>query len=143
MSAACGGGEKNQGEEAAGKISEAISSMMQPLPRPLFYMRGRRSSQHANAKRQEKRLRPGSDHDLKLKSISCEPSTEEFAVDEDEDEDEGEDEDEDEDEKEEQEEEEDEEEEEDSMENEEKEFAEHRHIWESRFGKGFFEVSSE
>jgi hypothetical protein len=128
-----GGGEENQGEEEASKISEA---MLQPLPRPLFYSRRRRPSQHASAQRQEELHRPGSDHDLKLKSISCEPTTTEACeVDTEEEEEE------DEEEEEEETEEEEEEEVEESMEDE-KEFAEHRQNWDSSYGKGSFGLLS-
>jgi TATA-binding protein-associated factor Taf7 len=146
-----GGSSGGGGEEADREISEVLSSVVQPLPIPLFYSRTRRSSQHVNAR--EKMLHPGSDHDLKLKSISCKPTTEVFEVEEemegqqeeDEEEQEEEEEEEKEEEEEEEEEEEDEEEEEeggeedeeDSMEVEKKEFAEHQRCWENRFGKGF------
>jgi TATA-binding protein-associated factor Taf7 len=143
------GGSSGGGEEAASEISEVLSSVVQPLPIPLFYSRTRRSSQHVNAR--EKMLHPGSDHDLELKSISCKPTTEvleeemEGQQEEDEEEQEEEEEEEKEEEEEEEEEEEDEEEEEeggeedeeDSMEVEKKEFAEHQRCWENRFGKGF------
>ncbi|XP_051213370.1 uncharacterized protein [Lolium perenne] len=101
--------------------------------RARLYRRRRRASQHAHRLNQEEMLRSGSDHDLELKSISCEPTTEqELEQDEEE-------EDDDEEEEEEDEQDEDEEEElapESSMEEEKNDFAHHRKDWEFTFKHG-------
>ncbi|CAM0907743.1 unnamed protein product [Alopecurus aequalis] len=113
------------------------------MPQSRLFRRRRRASQHLHAIpfNQEEVLLRGSDHDLELNSISCEPTMEE-EEEKDEEEEEEEEEDDDDDDDEEEEEEEDELAPESSMEKEKELFARHRQNWEltCSYGRFAFDV---